>query len=117
MRGRIFDVGVDLRPNSPSFGQWFGLELHDAGPRQIYLAPGFAHGFCVLSDFADLHYKVSRNYDAHDEGGLHWNDTEVGIKWPIDSPTVTERDANYPKLKELPSIKLPHGPFNYSGKS
>jgi dTDP-4-dehydrorhamnose 3,5-epimerase len=117
MRGRIFDVGVDLRKTSPSYGQWFGIELHDAGPRQIYMAPGFAHGFCVLSEIADLHYKVSRNYDASDEGGLHWNDSEVGIKWPIDTPAVTARDANYPKLNELASIQLPHGPFNYSGKS
>jgi dTDP-4-dehydrorhamnose 3,5-epimerase len=112
MRGRIFDVGVDLRPVSPTFGKWFGVELHDAGPRQIYMAPGFAHGFCVLSDWADLHYKVSRNYDAHDEGGLNWNDLDVGVDWPIENPLVTTRDANYPKLKELKSIQLPHSqPF------
>jgi dTDP-4-dehydrorhamnose 3,5-epimerase len=112
MRGRVFDVGVDLRPTSPTFGKWFGVELHDAGPRQIYMAPGFAHGFCVLSDWADLHYKVSRNYDAHDEGGLNWNDLDVGIDWPIDNPVVKSRDANYPKLKELTSIQLPHSqPF------
>jgi dTDP-4-dehydrorhamnose 3,5-epimerase len=112
MRGRIFDVGVDLRPASPTFGKWFGVELHDAGPRQIYMAPGFAHGFCVLSDWADLHYKVSRNYDAHDEGGLNWNDLDVGVDWPIENPVVTTRDANYPKLKELKSIQLPHSqPF------
>ena len=112
MRGRVFDVGVDLRPASSTFGKWFGVELHDAGPRQIYMAPGFAHGFCVLSDWADLHYKVSRNYDAHDEGGLNWNDLEVGVNWPINNPVVTTRDANYPKLKELKSIQLPHSqPF------
>ena len=108
MRGRVFDVGVDLRPSSLTFGKWFGVELHDAGPRQIYLAPGFAHGFCVLSDWADLHYKVSRKYDAHDEGGLHWNDLNVGIGWPIDNPMVTARDASYPILKELTVTHLPH---------
>lgn len=108
MRGRVFDVGVDLRPSSLTFGKWFGVELHDAGPRQIYLAPGFAHGFCVLSDWADLHYKVSRKYDAHDEGGLHWNDLDVGIGWPIDNPMVTARDASYPILKELTVTHLPH---------
>ena len=107
MRGRVFDVSVDLRPTSPTFSKWFGLELHDAGPRQIYMAPGFAHGFCVLSDWADLHYKVSRKYDAHDEGGLHWNDLDVGIEWPIDNPIITARDANYPKLKELIVTHLP----------
>ncbi|CAN1525462.1 RfbC dTDP-4-dehydrorhamnose 3,5-epimerase and related enzymes [Methylophilaceae bacterium] len=108
LRGRIFDVGVDLRPVSPTFGKWFGVELHDDGPRQIYMAPGFAHGFCVLSDWADLHYKVSRKYDANDEGGLYWNDTDVGIEWPIDKPIVTIRDAIFPKLNELTSIRLPH---------
>jgi dTDP-4-dehydrorhamnose 3,5-epimerase len=116
MRGRVFDVGVDLRPASPTFGQWFGVELHDAGPRQIYMAPGFAHGFCVLSDWADLHYKVSLNYDAHDEGGLHWNDFDVGIQWPLSKPAVTARDASYPKLKELTSTQLPHDPNNNFGK-
>ena len=102
MRGRIFDVGVDVRPHSSTFGKWYGVELSDdAGPRQIYMAPGFAHGFCVLSDWADLHYKVSRNYDASDEGGLFWNDPDVGIQWPIDKPIIATRDAAYPKLKDL----------------
>jgi dTDP-4-dehydrorhamnose 3,5-epimerase len=112
MRGRIFDVGVDLRPASPTFGRWFGVVLHDTGQRQIYMAPGFAHGFCVLSDWADLHYKVSRNYDGTDEGGFHWNDVDVGIEWPIDNPVVTARDASYPKLKELLAIQLPQDPFS-----
>ena len=108
MRGRIFDVGVDLRISSPTFGHWFGIELNDAGPRQIYMAPGFAHGFCVLSDWADLNYKVSQNYDVYDEGGLHWNDPDVGIEWPIDHPVVTARDENFLKLKELTIVQLPH---------
>jgi dTDP-4-dehydrorhamnose 3,5-epimerase len=108
MRGRIFDVGVDLRPSSSTFGQWYGVELHDGGPRQVYMAPGFAHGFCVLSEWADLHYKVSRNYDAHDEGGLNWNDSDVGIQWPIGNPIVTTRDAGYEMLKEMNTAKLPH---------
>ena len=69
VRGRIFDAVVDLRRNSATFGRWFGTELSDDGPRQIYMAPGFAHGFCVLSDIADLHYKVSSLYDAEDESG------------------------------------------------
>jgi dTDP-4-dehydrorhamnose 3,5-epimerase len=112
IRGCVFDVGVDLRLNSPTFGQWFGIELHDKGPRQVYMAPGFAHGFCVLSEWADLHYKVSRNYDAADESGLHWNDIDVGVSWPIDKPTVTARDASYLKLKELALIQLPHAPLD-----
>lgn len=101
MRGRIFDVVVDIRKDSPTFGKWFGAELSDEGPRQIYMAHGFAHGFCVLSDFADLHYKVSRRYDANDEGGLIWNDGEVKIDWPIKDPCISKRDGQHRNLKDL----------------
>jgi dTDP-4-dehydrorhamnose 3,5-epimerase len=108
MRGKIFDVVVDLRRSSATFGRWFGAELSDETPRrQIYMAPGFAHGFCVLSDVADLHYKVSRTYDRADEGGLLWNDPQVGIRWPVDAPIVSPRDASYPRLKELNAAMLP----------
>lgn len=110
MRGCIFDVAVDLRSESPTFGRWFGVELSDSGPRQLYMAPGFAHGFCVLSECADLHYKVSRLYDHDDEGGLVWNDPDVGIRWPIDVPKVSLRDGAYPKLRELTCEMLPHHP-------
>lgn len=110
MRGKIFDVGVDLRPDSSTFGKWYGTELSDSGTRQIYMAPGFAHGFCVLSDWADLHYKVSRRYDAHDEGGLHWNDPDVGILWPNIAPIIAERDNSFPKLMDLLPAQLPHKP-------
>jgi dTDP-4-dehydrorhamnose 3,5-epimerase len=108
VRGRIFDVAVDLRPASSSFGQWYGVELSDEGPRQIYIAPGFAHGFCVLSEFADLHYKVSRFYDQDDEGGVVWNDQDVGICWPTENPIVSARDSSYPRLRELDQERLPH---------
>ena len=108
MRGRIFDAVVDLRPASPTYGNWFGTELNDvSGPRQIYMAPGFAHGFCVLSDWADLHYKVSQTYDANDEGGLLWSDPDIAIKWPKNDPLVTKRDASYLMLKELTLNQLP----------
>ncbi len=108
IRGRIFDVGVDLRPDSPSFGRWYGLELSDDGPRQLYMAPGLGHGFCVLSEFADLHYKVGHVYDPADEGGLIWNDPEIGIRWPIESPILSKRDCFFPKLRELGRQQLPH---------
>jgi dTDP-4-dehydrorhamnose 3,5-epimerase len=108
IRGRIFDVAVDLRSGSATFARWFGAELSDEGPRQIYMASGFAHGFCVLSEFADLHYKVSRIYDHADEGGLLWNDPEIGIRWPIDKPILSKRDNAYPKLRELDPNRLPH---------
>lgn len=110
MRGRIYDVSVDLRPDSETFGRWFGAELSDEGPQQVYMAPGFAHGFCVLSDVADMHYKVSRTYDPDDDGGLLWNDADVGIAWPVTAPLVLTRDAAYPRLRDLGRDRLPHNP-------
>lgn len=110
IRGRIFDVAVDLRPSSSTFGRWFGVELDDSASRQLYMAPGFAHGFCVLSEFADIHYKVSRYYDPDDEGGLLWCDPDIGIRWPIETPSLSPRDAAYPKLKGLGRDRLPHDP-------
>ncbi len=100
MRGRIFDVVVDIRKDSSTFGQWFGTELNDKDLCQIYMPHGFAHGFCVLSDYADLHYKVSQPYDPKDEGGLRWNDPDIDIKWKINSPIISDRDKKHPLLKE-----------------
>jgi dTDP-4-dehydrorhamnose 3,5-epimerase len=108
MRGRIFDVAVDLRPSSSSFARWYGVELSDEGPRQLYMAPGFGHGFCVISEFADLHYKVSQSYDPADEGGLIWNDSEVGIAWPIANPAISDRDRTFPPLRQIGRERLPH---------
>jgi dTDP-4-dehydrorhamnose 3,5-epimerase len=108
IRGCIFDVAVDLRNNSATFGRWHGVELSDEGPRQLYMTAGFAHGFCVLSEFADLHYKVSRLYDHADEGGLVWNDRDVSIRWPIESPIVSARDSAYANLRQPDRFCLPH---------
>jgi dTDP-4-dehydrorhamnose 3,5-epimerase len=109
MRGSVFDVGVDLRQNSPTFGRWHGVELSDVGQRQVYMAPGIAHGFCVLSDLADLHYKVSRFYDPDDECGMIWNDSEVNIDWPSITPLIHQRDATYQSLSQLiDSHQLPY---------
>ena len=111
MRGCIFDVGVDLRQNSSTFGQWYGVELNDNGQRQVYMAPGIAHGFCVLSDLADLHYKVSRFYDPDDECGMVWNDPEVNIEWPSVTPLIHQRDATYQSLSQLiDNHQLPRNP-------
>ena len=107
VRGRVFDVVVDLRCNSASFGQWFGVELNEDGPRQLYMVPGFAHGFCVLSEFADVHYKVSQLYNGGDEGGVYWADRDIGIRWPVETPLVSKRDSSYPRLRELSSDQLP----------
>ena len=101
MRGKIFDVVVDIRKDSETFGQWFGTELSDDSVRQVYMPHGFAHGFYVLSEYADLHYKVTQPYDSNDEGGLRWNDPDVAINWGVDSPIISKRDENHPLLKEL----------------
>lgn len=101
IRGSVFDVVVDIRKNSPTFGQWFGTELSSEGTRQIYMPHGFAHGFCVLSECADLHYKVSQRYDSTDDCGLIWNDDQIKIDWPIKNPIVSLKDQNNRKLVEI----------------
>jgi len=108
MRGEIYDVAVDIRPASPTFGRWHGVVLSDEGIRQIYVTEGFAHGFCVLSEWADLHYKVSRFYDADDEGGLLWNDPDLAISWPNITPIIKQRDAEFPQLSGLTGEQFPN---------
>jgi dTDP-4-dehydrorhamnose 3,5-epimerase len=100
-RGRIFDVLVDIRPSSPAFGRWEAVELDDEHHRQLYCPDGFAHGFCVLSDVADVIYRCSAYYDAAVEGGFRFDDPEVGIQWPAIEVVTSERDATAPLLSEL----------------
>jgi len=99
LQGKIFDVVVDIRKDSPTFSKWFGVELEAGKKSQIFMSFGFAHGFCVLSETADLHYKVSEYYDPEDEGGLNWADPTVKIKWPISNPIISSRDASYSYLE------------------
>jgi dTDP-4-dehydrorhamnose 3,5-epimerase len=99
-RGSIWDVAVDVRLGSPTFGQWFGTELNDENHAEMYVPIGFAHGFCVLSDVADVLYKVSNPYDAQTESGIAWDDPDVGVRWPIDEPIVSERDVDGVRLAE-----------------
>lgn len=82
IRGRVFDVAVDFRPGSPTYGQWYGVELTEENKKQFYISKGFAHGFLVLSDTAEFCYKVTDFYHPGDEGGLAWNDPAIGIQWP-----------------------------------
>lgn len=101
--GRIFDVAVDIRQGSPSFGQWFGQELSAENFLQMYVPVGFAHGFCVLSDQADVLYKCTSFYDGQTERGLAWNDPAVGVAWPVNDPVLSDRDQAQPMLQELPA--------------
>jgi len=101
IRGNILDVVVDLRIDSKTYGKWESVELSDNGPRQVYMAPGFAHGFLVISEWADLHYNVSRNYNPSDEGGILWNDPDVNINWPSNSPIVSGKDQKLNYFKDL----------------
>lgn len=100
-RGRIFDVAVDIRSGSATFGQWEGHELDDQSHRQLFVPAGFAHGFCVLSEAADVIYNLSSYYDPETEAGFAWDDPDVGIDWPVAEPQVSERDAGAPRLAEL----------------
>ncbi len=104
-RGAIFDVVVDIRPGSSTFGAWEGYELNDETHHQLFVPAGFAHGFCVLSDVADVTYKVSTYYDPGSEGGFRYDDPEVGIQWPIapDALIASARDTGAPRLSELRS--------------
>jgi dTDP-4-dehydrorhamnose 3,5-epimerase len=101
LSGAIFDVVVDIRHDSPTFGQWFGETLSADNHLQMYIPIGFAHGFCVLSDTADIAYKCSTFYSPPDERGLAWDDPEVGIEWPVTDPLVSERDRHHPRLKDI----------------
>ncbi len=107
-RGRIVDVAVDLRAGSPTYGQWEAVELDDQTMREVYVPVGFAHGFCVLSDVADVLYKQTAYYDPDLEAGIAWNDPEVGIVWPLPAAelTVSPRDAAAPRLSEI-AAQLP----------
>ena len=95
MRGRIWDVAVDLRRDSPTYGQWEGYELDDEQHRQLFVPVGFAHGFCVLSEVADVTYKLSSYYDPATEAGIAWDDPEVGVEWPLADASRCSRSATH----------------------
>jgi dTDP-4-dehydrorhamnose 3,5-epimerase len=104
MRGRVFDVAVDLRDSSTTYGKWYGVVLSEENKKQFYVPEGFAHGFLVLSDNAEFVYKCSDFYHPGDEGGLLWNDSDIGIEWPISSDKnliISERDMNWGGIKQL----------------
>jgi dTDP-4-dehydrorhamnose 3,5-epimerase len=100
VRGRVFDVAVDLRPGAPTFGRWVGLELDEGEGDLLWIPPGFAHGYQVLSDEADLIYKVTAEYDPALDRGIRWNDPELAIAWPLDAPVLSEKDRDLPSFRE-----------------
>ncbi|MCD4763373.1 MAG: dTDP-4-dehydrorhamnose 3,5-epimerase [Desulfobacterales bacterium] len=99
--GEIFDVAVDIRKDSPTFGKWTGVVLSAQNKRQMFIPEGFAHGFCVLSETAHFSYKCSDFYAPGDEGGIIWSDPDIGIKWPVKEPVISEKDKHYARLCEL----------------
>ena len=100
-RGVVYDVAVDVNLESATFGQYVGVELTEDNHRQLWIPPGYAHGFCVLSDVADFHYKCTDLYFPEDEGGVIWNDVEVGIDWPIKNPELSDKDRALPRLAQI----------------
>ncbi len=99
--GEIFDVAVDIRPDSKTYGEWAGVVLSRENQHQLYIPEGYAHGFCVLSDTADVSYKCTTLYEPSQDRALRWDDPQIGIEWPIDDPLVSEKDARAPLLDEI----------------
>ncbi len=106
LQGEVFDVVVDLRRRSSTFGHWLGIRLSADNRRQLFIPAGFAHGFLVLSETALFHYKCSDFYAPGHEWAIRWNDPEIGVEWPLEAPTLSPRDANAPWLREIPREQL-----------
>ena len=102
--GEIFDVAVDIRPDSPDYGKWVGVYLNSKEHNQLYIPPGFAHGFCVVSDLADVVYKCTSLYKPSDDGAIRWDDEDIGIEWPIAEPLVSQKDQAAPLLKNIHAV-------------
>jgi len=107
IHGTIFDVAVDIRKDSPTVGQWVGTILSAENRRQLYIPEGFAHGFCVLSDMADVVYKCTDFYVSGDDRGVLWSDAAFQIDWPVRNPILSEKDKALPRLEEIPDEELP----------
>jgi dTDP-4-dehydrorhamnose 3,5-epimerase len=100
LRGRIFDAVIDIRSNSPIFGKWTSTELGAEDKQMLWIPPGFAHGFCALTDETEVIYAVTAEYAPESERGILWNDPAVGIKWPVQAPILSDKDAKYPNLAQ-----------------
>lgn len=107
LKGEVYDVAVDIRVGSPTFGRYVGASLSEANHHQLYIPPGFAHGFCVVSKEAVFSYKCTDFYSPGSEGGVLWNDPEIGIEWPIREPVLSAKDEQFMPLREIPQERLP----------
>lgn len=107
IQGEVFDVAVDIRVGSPTFGQWVGVLLSGENHKQLWIPPGFAHGFCVLTDTVYFTYKCTDVYTPGAEGGIIWNDPDIGIEWPIKDVEISAKDKDYPKLRDISVKRLP----------
>ena len=107
LQGEVWDVAVDIRKDSPFFGQWTAVTLSSEAKNQFYVPPGFAHGFCVLSDTALFSYKCTDYYHPGAEVGFRWDDPDIGIAWPVTGPVLSEKDAKLPLLRDIPLEQLP----------
>ena len=107
IEGEVFDVAVDVRIGSPTFGKWDGVTLSSDNKRQLYIPPGFAHGLCIVSERALFSYKCTDFYSAENELGVSWNDEDIGIEWPIDAPLLSDKDRANPKLRDISPDRLP----------
>jgi dTDP-4-dehydrorhamnose 3,5-epimerase len=108
-RGTVFDVVVDVRRRSPTFARWFGVELSGDTPRQLWIPPGFAHGFCVTSESADFWYKCTTQYAPASERSIRWDDPRIGIDWPVAQPLLSQKDADAPLLENAPLLPVYEG--------
>lgn len=107
LQGEIYDVAVDIRKGSPTWGRWFGVTLSSENKRQVFIPEGYAHRFCVVSETALFAYKCSDYYLPEDEGGVRWDDAHIGIQWPVRSPILSDRDKTYPGLDDISADRLP----------
>jgi len=105
LKGAVYDVVVDINVNSSTFGQYIGVELNEKNHLQVWIPPGYAHGFCVLTNTADFQYKCTDYYDPFDEGGIIWNDKDLAIEWPTDTPFIANKDLNLPTFQDLVNKK------------
>ncbi len=103
-RGVLFDVAADIRTGSPAFGRWFGAELSEENKRMLWVPPGFAHGFCAVSEEADLVYKCTSFYEPANDRVIAWNDPDLAIAWPVTEPQLSAKDAAAPRLREAPVL-------------